>query len=592
MIRRRRVCIACNFRFTTFERVQLRELTVIKRNGRRVPFDRDKLVRSLQISLRKRPVDPERVEKMVSAIVRELESGGECEVSSEAIGEIVMEHLRQLDDVAYVRFASVYRNFREAKDFEAVLGELSGDDDAAARDDTQMIFRILEDQYAAEIRDVEGRRPALHALALALGRRGQGRTWPNPAVGAVVVKDGVIVGRGWTQAGGRPHAEAEALGRAGEAARGATLYVTLEPCSHFGKSPPCADAVIAAGIARVVSAIEDPNPEVAGRAMRGCARPVSRSMSALRRGSGARPCRTFPPHPRHRPHVILKLAVSADDKIGAAGRKPVAITGEAARTRVHLLRAQCDAILVGIGTVLADDPLLTCRLPGMEARSPVRVVLDRALRIPGASRLVHSARETPLWVMASNLPKRPPHEARGGRRAGDPRGQPSAAARARSGGGAACAFRKRHHPAAGRGRGECASSFVAAGLVDEIWLLRGPGPVGADGVAALDALPLRPSRSRRRSVFVLAKACRTIPDDLRARIKCSPALSPISARSPRLTPTAQGQLHRLRIACRYDRDHCRRRVDRLQRRLPDGGRLGGGAAGPGSRSMPPPRRWP
>ena len=129
-IRRRRVCAVCGGRFTTFERIQLRELTVLKKSGRRVPFDRDKLVRSLQISLRKRPVDPERVEKMVSAIVRELESGGEAEISSEAIGEIVMEHLRQLDDVAYVRFASVYRNFREAKDFETVLGELSGDDEA------------------------------------------------------------------------------------------------------------------------------------------------------------------------------------------------------------------------------------------------------------------------------------------------------------------------------------------------------------------------------------------------------------------------------------------------------------------------------
>ena len=129
-IRRRRVCADCGGRFTTFERVQLRELTVIKRSGRRMPFDRDKLMRSVQISLRKRAVDPERVERMVSAIVRELESGGESEVSSEAIGEIVMEHLRQLDDVAYVRFASVYRNFREAKDFEAVLGELSGEDDA------------------------------------------------------------------------------------------------------------------------------------------------------------------------------------------------------------------------------------------------------------------------------------------------------------------------------------------------------------------------------------------------------------------------------------------------------------------------------
>src|SRR5678815_330352 len=129
VIRRRRVCLACNFRFTTFERVQLRELVVIKRNGRRVPFDRDKLMRSVQISLRKRPVDPERIEQTVSKIVRELEGLGETDVSSEAIGEIVMEHLRTLDDVAYVRFASVYRNFREPKDFEQALAELSGEDE-------------------------------------------------------------------------------------------------------------------------------------------------------------------------------------------------------------------------------------------------------------------------------------------------------------------------------------------------------------------------------------------------------------------------------------------------------------------------------
>ena len=130
VIRRRRVCLACNFRFTTFERVQLRELTVIKRNGRRVPFDRDKLMRSVQIALRKRPVDPDRIEQMVSKIVRELESQGENEVTSETIGELVMENLRQLDDVAYVRFASVYRNFREAKDFRAALDELSSDEGA------------------------------------------------------------------------------------------------------------------------------------------------------------------------------------------------------------------------------------------------------------------------------------------------------------------------------------------------------------------------------------------------------------------------------------------------------------------------------
>ena len=130
VIRRRRVCLSCNFRFTTFERVQLRELIVIKRNGRRVPFDRDKLLRSVQIALRKRPVEPERIDQMVSKIVRELESQGESEVSSETIGETVMAYLRDLDDVAYVRFASVYRNFREARDFNAIVGELAGEPEA------------------------------------------------------------------------------------------------------------------------------------------------------------------------------------------------------------------------------------------------------------------------------------------------------------------------------------------------------------------------------------------------------------------------------------------------------------------------------
>src|SRR3954452_15451803 len=265
-----------------------------------------------------------------------------------------------------------------------------------------MIFRILEDQLGQKIRESRSADQRTMQLALALGRRGQGRTWPNPAVGAVVVKDGVIVGRGWTQPGGRPHAEPEALRRAGEAAKGATLYVTLEPCSHFGKSPPCADAVIAAGISRVVSAIEDPNPEVAGR---GHAKLRAAGIQVEVGLGSADAARDHAGHFRRirdgRPQVILKLAVSADDKIAAAGNKPVAITGEAARTRVHLLRAQCDAVLVGIGTVLADDPLLTCRLPGMEARSPVRVVLDPALRIPPASRLVHSAGQTPLWLIAS-----------------------------------------------------------------------------------------------------------------------------------------------------------------------------------------------
>ncbi|MCC8942421.1 bifunctional diaminohydroxyphosphoribosylaminopyrimidine deaminase/5-amino-6-(5-phosphoribosylamino)uracil reductase RibD, partial [Bradyrhizobium sp. Arg68] len=271
-----------------------------------------------------------------------------------------------------------------------------------------MIFRILEDQLAQKSKEAKAADLRFMQLALALGRRGQGRTWPNPAVGAVIVKDGVIVGRGWTQAGGRPHAEVEALRRAGDAARGATLYVTLEPCSHFGRSPPCADAVVAAGLARVVSAIEDPNPEVAGKGhakLRAAGIAVDIGLCA------AEAARDHAGHFRRvrdkRPHVMLKLAVSSDDRIAAAGYRPVAITGDVARTRVHLLRAQSDAILVGIGTVLADDPLLTCRLPGMADRSPARVVLDRALRTPGSSRLVHSARETPLWVLTSDMAEAP-----------------------------------------------------------------------------------------------------------------------------------------------------------------------------------------
>ena len=375
-----------------------------------------------------------------------------------------------------------------------------------------MIFRMLEDQYAQKSKVSKAADQRFMQLALTLGRRGQGRTWPNPAVGAVVVKDGVIVGRGWTQPGGRPHAEPEALARAGEAARGATLYVTLEPCSHVGKSPPCADAIIAAGIARVVSAIEDPNPEVAGQ---GHARLRADGIT-VDIGLGAiEAARDHAGHFRRirdkRPHVILKLAVSSDDKIGASGRKPVAISGEAARARVHLLRAQCDAILVGIGTVQADDPLLTCRLPGMEARSPVRVVLDRSLRIPGASRLVHSARETPLWVMTSSLSEAPAAMKLGAAGAQVIR----VATTATPPGLDLLAVL---HALADKGitrllvegGARVASSFVAAGLVDEVWLLRGPDAVGADGVAALDALPLS---AVTRSPLFEGRASETLQND-------------------------------------------------------------------------------
>jgi diaminohydroxyphosphoribosylaminopyrimidine deaminase/5-amino-6-(5-phosphoribosylamino)uracil reductase len=354
-----------------------------------------------------------------------------------------------------------------------------------------MIFRILEDQMRQQSEASKQADRRFMQLALTLGRRGLGRTWPNPAVGAVVVKDGVIVGRGWTQPGGRPHAEPEALRRAGEAARGATLYVTLEPCSHFGKSPPCADAVIAAGIARVVTAIEDPNPLVAGQ---GHAKLRAVGIVVDVGLGGEEAARDHAGHFRRvrdkRPHVILKLAVSSDDKIAGAGHKPVAITGEAAKTRVHLLRAQCDAILVGIGTVRADDPLLTCRLPGMAARSPVRVVLDRALRTPGDSRLVHSARQTPLWLMASELAEAPAATKLTAAGAQVIRLTPTAAPRLDLPAVLHALSERGITRLMVEGGSRVASSFVAADFADEIWLLRGPNAVGADGIAALDALPL------------------------------------------------------------------------------------------------------
>ncbi|MGX7743653.1 bifunctional diaminohydroxyphosphoribosylaminopyrimidine deaminase/5-amino-6-(5-phosphoribosylamino)uracil reductase RibD [Rhodopseudomonas parapalustris] len=361
-----------------------------------------------------------------------------------------------------------------------------------------MIFRILEEQIgqklaaekAAKSGDSADRR--FMQLALALGRRGQGRTGTNPAVGAVLVKDGIIVGRGWTQDGGRPHAEVEALRRAGEAARGATLYVTLEPCSHHGRSPPCADAIIAAGVARVVSAIEDPNPLVGGQ---GHARLRAAGIAVETGLCAEETMRDHAGHLHrirdHRPHVTLKLAVSADGKIAAAGHKPVAITGEAANARTHLLRARSDAVLVGIGTVLADDPALTCRLPGMAAQSPIRVVLDRSLRIPAASKLVHSARTTPVWLMASDTAEAATAARLGAAGAevvhvADCADVPGldlpAVLRALSDKGVTRLLVE--------GGARVAAAFVNRRLADEIRLWRSDTTIGADGVDALDGLAL------------------------------------------------------------------------------------------------------
>ncbi len=238
-------------------------------------------------------------------------------------------------------------------------------------------------------------------VALALARRGLGTVWPNPAVGCVIAAPGgEVVGRGWTQPGGRPHAETEALARAGARARGATAYVSLEPCSHTGKTPPCADALVAAGIARVVVAKTDPDPRVSGRGIarlreagqrvdEGVCEAEAAELNAgffLRVGAG-------------RPLVTLKAATTLDGRIATRSGDSQWITGEVARDWAHALRASHDAVMVGIGTAIADDPSLTCRLPGMVGRSPVRIVVDGRLRLPLTSVVVRTARETPTWLV-------------------------------------------------------------------------------------------------------------------------------------------------------------------------------------------------
>ena len=237
--------------------------------------------------------------------------------------------------------------------------------------------------------------------ALNFGERSLGLSAPNPSVGAILVRDGAVVGRGVTAPGGRPHAERVAIAEAGEAARGATLYVTLEPCSHFGASPPCADAIVEAGVRRVVSAIEDPNPEVRGQ---GHAR-LRAAGVAVTVGPGADEARRD--HLGHirrvtegRPSVTLKLAETADGFASGGRHDPrLRITGPIANARVQIMRATHEAIIVGIETALADDPALTVRLPGLNRR-PWRVVLDTHLSLPLRSRIAMLAQDLPTLAIA------------------------------------------------------------------------------------------------------------------------------------------------------------------------------------------------
>lgn len=313
---------------------------------------------------------------------------------------------------------------------------------------------------------------SLMRRALDLAKRNLGQTWPNPAVGCVIVKDGNIIAEGCTARGGRPHAETQALQQAGSAARGGDMYVTLEPCSHHGKTSPCTDAIIAAGIKRCFIACRDPNPKVNGQ---GIAR-LQFAGIEISEGIGGEEARDinrgfFSVIENKRPYVALKIATSSDNKI--SGGKDRWITGEEARNFGHQLRARFDAIATGIGTVLADDPLLTCRLPGLEDRSPVRVIFDRRGRMPKKSQMQQTAAQVPVWPLKQpNLEEALAYLA----------GQGITRLLVESG-------------------QKLSAAFLDEGLVDKVFWFRAPITIGEAGLAA----PPLPPHFRQEDLVVLGE---------------------------------------------------------------------------------------
>jgi diaminohydroxyphosphoribosylaminopyrimidine deaminase/5-amino-6-(5-phosphoribosylamino)uracil reductase len=239
--------------------------------------------------------------------------------------------------------------------------------------------------------------------ALALARRGLGETAPNPSVGCVIVKNGRVIGRGHTRPGGRPHAETEALKQSGASAKGATVYVTLEPCSHTGKTPPCADALIEAGVKRVVIGATDPNPKVNGQGvllLRAAGIDVTENVF---KQEAEAVISGFAMVMRHgRPLIRLKLASTLDGRIATKTKESQWLTGESSRRAAHAMRGRHDAVLIGVGTVLSDDPELTCRIEGFRQAPLIRIVVDSHLRTPLMSKLVRTAAASPLWLLHRN----------------------------------------------------------------------------------------------------------------------------------------------------------------------------------------------
>ncbi len=332
-------------------------------------------------------------------------------------------------------------------------------------------------------------------MALMMGRRGLGQVAPNPSVGCVLVKDGHVVGRGTTQPGGRPHAEVAAIAAAQDrfgpnVTKGATAYVTLEPCAHQGKSPPCTSALIAAGVTRVVSAMEDPNPAVAGQGhtqLEAAGMTVTTGVLAQDAQRSHAGFRTVLEHDR--PMVMLKFGTSLDGRIATHTGQSQWITGSAARARAHLMRARFDGILVGLGTALADDPSLTCRLPGLEGRSPTRIVLDSHLRLPLTANLVKTASDVRTIILTregAEKARRKAFEKAGVEVVGIP--VPKAGA---EGVPLDAALEQLALRGISRllveGGSQVAGSLLALGLVDMISWFRAGGVIGGDGLPAIEA---------------------------------------------------------------------------------------------------------
>ena len=356
------------------------------------------------------------------------------------------------------------------------------------------------------------------ALALSLGARGLGRVWPNPSVGCVIVLDGRIVGRGRTGDGGRPHAETVALAQAGKAARGATAYVTLEPCAHHGKTPPCAEALVAAGVARVVTALEDPDPRVAGRGHTILQKAGIEVMTGIMRREAMDSHAGFLKRVQEgRPLVTLKLASSFDGRIATATGESQWITGAQARRMVHLLRGRHDAVMVGAGTARADDPSLTVRGLGI-AHQPVRVVASRHLDLPLTGKLAETARDVPVWLChaaGADPMVQQAWQGLGARLlavdARQGRLDPVSLMQALGAAGLTRVFAE--------GGGAFAASLLAAGVVDELVGFTAGTALGADGVPSLGVMGIQHLAKAPR--FDLLE-CRRIGGDVMHRWRRAP----------------------------------------------------------------------